>query len=250
MVLNFGEEHSESVIFPITKKLKLNLEQFKQSTKRPKSSLCTKKINDLDEIRNQEIKEIARRIKYFTRSGNTEQKESAQLLQQILKAYKNLKHQHINTETAVIQAFFTEIEQKENIKTAIATLALSDFFLKLETLNREIEQLSIIRAQEKENKPLCTGPEARKILIKTYQNLCSTLEAVLQLNADAHLQKIFEQLNGYRKEYHTLLLAIRPKKDKKYSHKYDHINLEHAKIDQDISTLEENLPQSNAPSLS
>lgn len=215
MILESAGDNIEPVILTIAKKIKLDLQQFKQSIKRPRASLFTAKINELDKIRNQETKEIVRRVKYFSISGTTVQKEPAKILQQILKAYQNLRHQHINTETAVLQTFFSEINQNQMLRNTISTLALTDVFVKLEALNQEIDQLSIQRAKEKQNKPIYTGVEAKKILLKTYQNLCNTLEGVVQLNADSTLYEIFEQLNVYRKEYHTLLLATRHKKPAK-----------------------------------
>jgi len=201
------EASLDPMIVSVLKKIEADAIQFEALIKLQRGSILTPKILALDRRRDLQCRELLRRIKYLSETGNHEQKEHTAVIYTFLKPHGKLHHPHINAETSTVHTFLIAIFKNNEVKNSFKALDLMPMLVQLESLNQSIDSLSFQRDAEytarKERKG--SSMNARNILKKSYTNLCNMVTTLMQLSPTPMLEKVFAIMNVHRQEYSILL---------------------------------------------
>jgi hypothetical protein len=197
----------DAKILAAFEQLEKDSQQFEQSIHFQRGSIRTPQIIALDKERDLQCGELLRRIKYLSKTGAAEQRENANKVSIFLKAYGNLKHQHIHSETDLIFRVLQHISDQADLEASFKTLELLPLLQELQKINDKINHLSLERDAEftEHQQRKGQGIKNRKQLTLSYEYLCNMVLSLWHMNPNAAVGEIFSVINRHRKEYHTLL---------------------------------------------
>lgn len=128
----------------IVSQMKTLLSQLMDLTKQTRSSVETKKMNDLEKQRDAIATFITNRVYRSSTLPMEAEKEAGELLYNTVKPYLGIAELPLNQETITIKGLLMDL-RKEEIAEAVVTLGLVNYMNELERVNNAYEELSVQR---------------------------------------------------------------------------------------------------------
>ena len=153
---------------------------------------------------------------------NTAYHAPAKRLMDLFKHYGNVTKKSYNEESAAIEDFLRELEDREDLQDDMKTLQLLDWRDRLEAYNTRFYDLTIQRYEERAAMPASRMKDVRKETDQYFRVIVAHLDALLTLNNTApELLNFVAELNAITKDYKEVIGRQRtnkpeePKEEKK-----------------------------------
>ena len=128
----------------IVSQMKTLLSQLMDLTKQTRSSVETKKMNDLEKQRDAIATFITNRVYRSSTLPMEAEKEAGELLYNTLNPYLGMPELPLNQETITIKGLLKDL-RKEEFAEAVVTLGVVNYMNELERVNNAYEELSVQR---------------------------------------------------------------------------------------------------------
>lgn len=196
------------------------LPKLKTALNREETYSLTKVIEDIDARRDEAITGFYTYINSLCMYFKTDIKDAAIVLKDYLKTHgNNIAKQNYQTETAILTKIVDDCKNNTSLKTACATIALTDWLVEIETANTAF----ITKYQARSGEMGLKADEEsfyslRKPAIEAYNNLIQILEsryrtAVADNTANSTtLKKCVDDINANVAQFKQLIKTSQSRK--------------------------------------
>ena len=203
LALPLKSQLSPIVVAALDKTIDINTKLGVQSNINQKSLLTTP-INVLETEIKDLFAEIKRAVSYNLKESDAVKKAAAVILEHYMATSWELLNLPQDTRTDAINLMLQEDLMNREAKTVIATLGLEQKFATLGTKNTDFDTLYKNRLKEHSGHE-SSGSTLKPEVIGSYQDLCTSVEQVVNLTPDENTVTLFNQMDELRKTYHALI---------------------------------------------
>ncbi|MDR0729797.1 MAG: DUF6261 family protein [Prevotellaceae bacterium] len=165
------------------------------------ASLLTPQIKEKDRVRDALFAEIKRTSKAGKKSSLPAVAAAGNRMVNFLEPFWNIGKEPIPSQTDQIDLLALRYNADTSLATDAATLGLTTQIQALFSANTEMYNLYKQRADEMTG---IEGPSATSIkneVVKDYDEFCVSIETVLSVLPTEALEKVFDEMNGFRRKY-------------------------------------------------
>lgn len=173
------------------------LEQIRESEK-------TKKIAELDRMRDDDFTALRDSIKPYRKSRNENQKQAYNTLKIVFDEYKKAKEMNYEAKTKNINSFLSLLKSSD-YQPSISVLKLSPFVQELEKSSSAFNELFAERSLQNIGKETLDTKILRKEMGEIYRKMGGYIETLSGISQDPFYKKAFDIINNSRKYFADLL---------------------------------------------
>lgn len=177
-----------------------SLEQFRATEE-------SKKIAELDKVRDIDFQALRDSIKPYRATKNTTQKNAYEALKIVIDVYKNASKEGYEKETSLISTLVSTL-QSDKYAPHVKTLRIGEFVTELEKTNKAFNDVFAHRSFLMLQKETLNSRELRKEMTAIYRKMTKYIETLADVKQDEYYKKVLDVMNNSRK-YYADILAVR-----------------------------------------
>lgn len=193
--------------------LKTKVPVYTKALEQIRANEETKKIAELDKIRDADIQALRDSIKPYKNSKTEAKKKAYEALKIVLDQYKNLQDEAYEAETKKVDTLVSVLKSEE-YSDDVSVLNIGEFLQELEQSNRAFDELFAHRSVENLKKEYYDIRAIRKEMTSLYRQMSQYILTLAGIKQDEFYKKVLDVLNNSRK-YYADVLAIRNAKKSK-----------------------------------
>ena len=184
-----------------------------------RASDYTQKIADEDDRRDNLYRQLVNLLKMYRRFGyDTEKKEAADYLWNIVKKYGVDPEENYSEESGKLQQMLQELTTDAQAELRTAKLGIENLITQLNTANEQVRTLMSSRNDERMQIGKAALATAREEADQAYCDLVLALNASAVMDDDAHrFDELISQVNELIKYYRLYVVPKPGKKDEEES---------------------------------
>lgn len=194
----------KTAMLPMVEQLNAGLMQVRKSEH-------TKKLNQLDEVRDNYFRGMVLRVQSENFSPDTALREKAYKLKILLDTYKNLTRENLRKQTDLVRNLLEEL-QSADYQAAATAVGLTGWITALQKANADFETLYDTRRDETASAPEINLSKIRKELDSQYRKLLKTIEAMEILQPSEAVSTLIAKLDAIFIKWNETLALRYPKK--------------------------------------
>lgn len=184
----------------------LNYKQIGEALNLIVKSSITAKLAAADELRDDAYRGFKYLIKGSTYHFDTDKKDAALKIKNVLDRYNGLEIKAYEQETASYNALLAEL--KTDLYAEVKLLGFNDWVKQMQSTNDEFDKLMSSRFDEGASKTDLRMKEIRFEIGNVYQSMVNRIEASILLNGEAAYADFVKKINQ-RIDYHANVIASR-----------------------------------------
>ena len=213
-----GEEGQSQLpvkVEPVYTSFKDSVTAVDDAYKLSRASDYTQKIADEDDRRDNLYRQLVNLLKMYSRFGyDTEKKEAADYLWNIVKKYNVDPAENYSEESGKLQQMIQELTTDAQAELRTAKLGIESLITQLNTANEQVRTLMSYRNDERMQIEKAALATARENADQAYRDLILALNASAVMDDDAHrFDELISQVNELIKYYRMYVLPKAGKKD-------------------------------------
>ena len=217
-----GEEGQSQLpvkVEPVYTSFKDRVTAVDDAYKLSRTSDYTQKIADEDDRRDNLYRQLVNLLKMYSRFGyDTEKKEAADYLWNIVKKYNVDPAENYSEESGKLQQMLQELTTDAQAELRTAKLGIENLITQLNTANEQVRTLMGYRNDERMQIEKAALATARENADQAYRDLILALNASAVMDDDAHrFDELISQVNELIKYYRMYVLPKAGKKDEEES---------------------------------
>ena len=217
-----GEEGQSQLpvkVEPVYTSFKDRVTAVDDAYKLSRTSDYTQKIADEDDRRDNLYRQLVNLLKMYSRFGyDTEKKEAADYLWNIVKKYNVDPAENYSEESGKLQQMIQELTTDAQAELRTAKLGIENLITQLNTANEQVRTLMGYRNDERMQIEKAALATARENADQAYRDLILALNASAVMDDDAHrFDELISQVNELIKYYRMYVLPKAGKKDEEES---------------------------------
>lgn len=187
--------------------LKAQIPTYNKALEQIRANEESKKIAELDRIRDADVQALKDSIKPYRAAKNTAQKDAYIALKIVLDAYKNIFKEGYEKQTNQINNLVSTL-QSDKYSSHVAVLKVGVFVEELDKSNKAFNNLFAHRSFLNLQKETYNIRELRKDMTTVYRKMAKYIEVLADVKQDDYYKKVLDVVNNSRK-YYADVLAVR-----------------------------------------
>ena len=214
-----GQSQLPNKVEPVYTSFKDSVTAVDDAYKLSRASEYTQKIADEDDRRDNLYRQLVNLLKMYSRFGyDTEKKEAADYLWNIVKKYNVDPAENYSEESGKLQQMLQELTTDAQAELRTAKLGIENLITQLNTANEQVRTLMGYRNDERMQIEKAALATARENADQAYRDLILALNASAVMDDDAHrFDELISQVNELIKYYRMYVLPKAGKKDEEES---------------------------------
>ena len=210
-----GVSQLPNKVEPVYTSFKDRVTAVDDAYKLSRASDYTQKIADEDDRRDNLYRQLVNLLKMYSRFGyDTEKKEAADYLWNIVKKYNVDPAENYSEESGKLQQMIQELTTDAQAELRTAKLGIENLITQLNTANEQVRTLMSYRNDERMQIEKAALANAREHADQAYRDLILALNASAVMDDDAHrFDELISQVNELIKYYRMYVLPKAGKKD-------------------------------------
>jgi flagellar biosynthesis chaperone FliJ len=210
-----GQSQLPNKVEPVYTSFKDSVTAVDDAYKLSRASEYTQKIADEDDRRDNLYRQLVNLLKMYSRFGyDTEKKEAADYLWNIVKKYNVDPAENYSEESGKLQQMIQELTTDAQAELRTAKLGIENLITQLNTANEQVRTLMGYRNDERMQIEKAALATARENADQAYRDLILALNASAVMDDDAHrFDELISQVNELIKYYRMYVLPKAGKKD-------------------------------------
>ena len=210
-----GQSQLPTKVEPVYTSFKDSVTAVDDAYKLSRASDFTQKIADEDDRRDNLFRQLVNLLKMYRRFGyDTEKKEAADYLWNIVKKYNVDPAENYSEESSKLQQMLQELHADTQAGQHLTLLGLESLITQLDTANEAVRTLMGQRNDERMQIEKAALANAREHADQAYRDLILSLNASAVMDDDAHrFDALFSQVNELIKYYRLYVVPKGGKKD-------------------------------------
>lgn len=193
--------------------LKAKVPIYAKALEQVRTSEETKKIAELDRVRDADVQALRDSIKPYKNSKTEPKKKAYEALKIVLEQYKNLQDEAYEEETKKIDTLVS-ILKSDQYSDDVSALKIGEFVQELEQSNRAFDNLFAHRSIQNLKKEHYDIRAIRREMTNLYRKLSQYILTLAGVKQDEFYKKVLSILNNSRKYYADVLAVRGGKKNK------------------------------------
>ena len=210
-----GQSQLPTKVEPVYTSFKDSVTAVDDAYKLSRASDYTQKIADEDDRRDNLFRQLVNLLKMYRRFGyDTEKKEAADYLWNIVKKYNVDPVENYSEESSKLQQMLQELHADTQAGQHLTLLGLESLITQLNTANEAVRTLMGQRNDERMKIEKAALANAREHADQAYRDLILSLNASAVMDDDAHrFDALISQVNELIKYYRLYVVPKGGKKD-------------------------------------
>ncbi len=210
-----GQSQLPTKVEPVYTSFKDSVTAVDDAYKLSRASDYTQKIADEDDRRDNLFRQLVNLLKMYRRFGyDTEKKEAADYLWNIVKKYNVDPGENYSEESSKLQQMLQELHADTQAGQHLTLLGLESLITQLNTANEAVRTLMGQRNDERMQIGKAALATAREEADQAYRDLILSLNASAVMDDDAHrFDALISQVNELIKYYRLYVVPKGGKKD-------------------------------------
>jgi hypothetical protein len=210
-----GQSQLPTKVEPVYTSFKDSVTAVDDAYKLSRASDYTQKIADEDDRRDNLFRQLVNLLKMYRRFGyDTEKKEAADYLWNIVKKYNVDPVENYSEESSKLQQMLQELHADTQAGQHLTLLGLESLITQLNTANEAVRTLMGQRNDERMQIGKAALANAREHADQAYRDLILSLNASAVMDDDAHrFDALISQVNELIKYYRLYVVPKGGKKD-------------------------------------